>query len=85
MIDGFYIGPIRIHFYGILIMLGVLAAAWLADKEARRRNLDGEIIWDSLAYVLIGGIIKCIMPILKERLMCVHPRTVDTEDRLGHE
>jgi phosphatidylglycerol---prolipoprotein diacylglyceryl transferase len=57
MIDGFNIGPIRIHFYGILIMLGALAAAWLADLEAKRRNLNREVVWDSLAWLLIGGII----------------------------
>jgi phosphatidylglycerol---prolipoprotein diacylglyceryl transferase len=57
MIDGFNIGPLRIHFYGILIMLGVLAAAWLSTREAHRRKMDGEIIWDSLVWVLIGGIV----------------------------
>lgn len=57
MIDGFNIGPIRIHFYGILIMLGALAAAWLADLEAKRRNLNREVVWDCLAWLLIGGII----------------------------
>ncbi len=57
MIDGFNIGPIRIHFYGILIMLGALAAAWLADREARRRKQNFEVVWDCLAWLLIGGII----------------------------
>lgn len=57
MIDGFNIGPIRIHFYGILIMFGALAAAWLADLEAKRRNLNREVVWDCLAWLLIGGII----------------------------
>jgi phosphatidylglycerol:prolipoprotein diacylglycerol transferase len=57
MIDGFNIGPIRVHFYGILIMLGALAAAWLADQEAKRRNLNREVVWDCLAWLLIGGII----------------------------
>jgi phosphatidylglycerol:prolipoprotein diacylglycerol transferase len=57
MIDGFNIGPIRVHFYGIIIMLGALAAAWLSDKEARRRGLNPEVIWDCLAWLLIGGIV----------------------------
>jgi phosphatidylglycerol:prolipoprotein diacylglycerol transferase len=57
MIDGFNIGPLRIHFYGILIMLGALAAAWLSDREARRRGLNPEVIWDVFAWCLIGGII----------------------------
>jgi len=37
--------------------VGVLAAAWLADYEARRRKLSREVIWDSLAWLLIAGII----------------------------
>src|SRR5271157_1252532 len=57
MIDGFSIGPFYIHFYGILIMLGALVAAWLSTVEAKRRNLDPEVIWDMLPWLLIAGII----------------------------
>ena len=57
MPTGFNIGPIPIRFYGIIIMLGALAAAWLADREARRRGLNGDQVWDGLVWVLIGGII----------------------------
>lgn len=38
-------------------MLGVIAAAWLADIEARRRGVDRNIVWDALIWILIGGII----------------------------
>ena len=38
-------------------MLGALAAAWLAEREARRRGENGELVWDGLIWVLIGGII----------------------------
>lgn len=55
--SGFYIGPLFIHFYGILIMLGALAAAWLSTVEAKRRGQDPEVVWDALAWVLIAGII----------------------------
>jgi phosphatidylglycerol:prolipoprotein diacylglycerol transferase len=54
---GIDIGPIRIHYYGIILMLGALAGAWLASREARRRGQDSEVVWDGLVWVLIGGII----------------------------
>ena len=38
MHSGFSIGPIYIHFYGILIMLGVLAAAWLSDSRSQTQG-----------------------------------------------
>jgi len=38
-------------------MLGAVAGAFLAEREARRRGLDGELVWDILIYVLIAGII----------------------------
>jgi len=57
MPSGFEIGPLFIRFYGILIMLGAVAAAFLAEREARRRKLNPEFVWDGLVWVLIGGII----------------------------
>jgi len=57
MCPGISIGPLCIRFYGILIMLGAVAAAFLAQYEARRRKLNSELVWDALIWVLIGGII----------------------------
>src|SRR4030043_1801832 len=57
MCPGIPIGPFCIRFYGILIMLGAIAAAFLAQYEARRRKLNSELVWDGLIWVLIGGII----------------------------
>lgn len=57
MLPGFNIGPLTIHYYGIILMLGAVAGAWLADREARRRKVDPEIVWDALIWVIIGGII----------------------------
>jgi phosphatidylglycerol:prolipoprotein diacylglycerol transferase len=57
MIDGFAIGPFYIRFYGIIIMLGAVAGAWLASFEAKRRGHDPEIVWDLLIYLIIGGVI----------------------------
>ncbi len=57
MPSGFSIGPLYIRFYGIVIMLGVIAAAFLAEHEARRRKLNSDMVWDVLIWVIIGGII----------------------------
>ena len=57
MPNGFSIGPLTIRFYGVIIMLGVLAAAWLASKEAKRRGLDSDLVWDGLIWVIIAGVI----------------------------
>ncbi|HOJ00599.1 MAG TPA: prolipoprotein diacylglyceryl transferase [Anaerolineaceae bacterium] len=57
MSDGFYIGPIYIYYYGVIIMVGALAALWLAIKEAKYRKLDPEIVWDVVPWLLIVGIV----------------------------
>jgi phosphatidylglycerol:prolipoprotein diacylglycerol transferase len=38
-------------------MLGALAAAYLAEREARRRGLDSEVVWDALLWLVIAGIV----------------------------
>jgi phosphatidylglycerol---prolipoprotein diacylglyceryl transferase len=55
--DGIQIGPLYIHFYGVLIMLGAVAAAFLVSSQAKRRGLDPEQVWDMLPWLLVGGII----------------------------
>lgn len=57
MPDGFTIGPLKIYFYGIIIMVGVLVAVWIAVVEAKRRELDSEIVWDMVPWLLILGIV----------------------------
>lgn len=57
MPTGFHIGPLFIRYYGIILMLGAVAAAFLAEREAHRRKLNSEFVWDALIWVLIGGVI----------------------------
>jgi phosphatidylglycerol:prolipoprotein diacylglycerol transferase len=54
---GIQLGPIYIHYYGIILMLGAIAGGWLASREAKRRGYDPDLVWDGLIWVLIGGII----------------------------
>lgn len=55
--QGFYVGPVFIYYYGIILMLGAVAASYLAEREARRRGQNGELVWDALIWVLIAGIV----------------------------
>jgi phosphatidylglycerol---prolipoprotein diacylglyceryl transferase len=57
MPDGIHIGSFTIHFYGIIIMIGVVAGAFLAQHEANRRGQDGSQVWDLLVWVIIAGVI----------------------------
>jgi phosphatidylglycerol:prolipoprotein diacylglycerol transferase len=57
MPTGIPIGPITIHFYGILIMIGVLAATWLSARRASQYGQNPDAAWDILPYALIGGIL----------------------------
>jgi phosphatidylglycerol:prolipoprotein diacylglycerol transferase len=63
LFDGIYIFPSNgdpwrlVAYYGIIIMLGAVAGAWLAAREAKRRGHDPEIVWDLLVYLIIGGVI----------------------------
>lgn len=54
---GFNIGPLFVRYYGIILMFGAVAAAFLATYEAKRRGKDTEIVWDGLTWALIGGVI----------------------------
>jgi phosphatidylglycerol---prolipoprotein diacylglyceryl transferase len=47
----------HIYFYGVLIMLGVVAAAFLGQAEAKRRGINPDYIWDVLFWVVLAGII----------------------------
>ncbi len=57
MPDGISIGNFEIKFYGIIIMIGALLAAFLSAKEAKRRGIDPDFVWDMMPWLLIGGII----------------------------
>ena len=57
MPEGFDLGPLFVRFYGIILMLGAVVGAFLAQSEAKRRGYDPEVVWDLFIYLLIGGII----------------------------
>jgi phosphatidylglycerol:prolipoprotein diacylglycerol transferase len=54
---GIHFGVFTLHFYGLLIMGGVVAAAFLAQRRAKQLGQDPERIWDMLTWLLIAGVV----------------------------
>lgn len=53
----FRIGPVAVHSYGTLLMLGFVAGVLLSRREARRLGLSAELPLDLGIWVLIGGVL----------------------------
>jgi len=53
----FQLGPLSIHLYGVILMSGALAAAFLATRQAVYYKQNPEHVWDGLTWALIGGIL----------------------------
>jgi phosphatidylglycerol:prolipoprotein diacylglycerol transferase len=53
----FQIGPLAVHWYGIIIATAVLAGAVVGTLEARRRGEDAEQGWSMLLLVIITAVI----------------------------
>lgn len=53
----FRIGPLVVYWYGILIVASVVAGAFVAGIQARKRDQDPEHVWNALLICLILGII----------------------------
>jgi phosphatidylglycerol---prolipoprotein diacylglyceryl transferase len=54
---GIHLGPLYVRFYGIIIMFGVVVAAYLGSKRARKYGQDPERIWDMVTWAVIGGVL----------------------------
>ena len=53
----FEFGPLHFNMYGIMFALGFLAATFLAVKEAKKRGISKEVVYDLVFYILIGTIV----------------------------
>lgn len=53
----FELGPLIFRWYGILVATGAVLGAWLAAREAERRGIDPDHVWNALTFALILGIL----------------------------
>ena len=55
---GIHLGPwLYLRFYGLILVSGAFAGAYLAAWEAKRRGLNPDHVWDGLIWALIDGIV----------------------------
>jgi phosphatidylglycerol:prolipoprotein diacylglycerol transferase len=54
---GIHIGALYFRFYGMILMLGAVVAAYVGYRLLRRMGQDPEIVWDGLIWLLIFGVI----------------------------
>ncbi len=57
MPTGFNLGPITIHYYGIIIILGILIAMVIISREAARRDKSLDFLIDAFPWLFLGGVI----------------------------
>jgi len=48
---------ISIHWYGVLMAVGVFAAGWVTAVGVQRRGEDPDYVWDGLIWAIPAGII----------------------------
>ncbi|MEY3360315.1 MAG: hypothetical protein RL531_34 [Actinomycetota bacterium] len=51
------IGPLPLHLYGLIIAVGVLVAAWLAERRWVRRGHDGDAFSSLVLWMVLGGVV----------------------------
>ena len=51
------LGIIKIYWYSILVLIGIIAACFIIYRESRKNNLKKEDLIDLMFYVIIFGIV----------------------------
>jgi len=71
----FSIGSFEVRWYGVMIVVAVIAAIGISLLEARRKNFSQDAIWDIGLWMVIGGIIgaRLLHVIDKWDYYIVHP------------
>ncbi|WP_408956407.1 prolipoprotein diacylglyceryl transferase [Natroniella sp. ANB-PHB2] len=52
-----HLGPFSVHLFGVFIALGMLAGIYVVQKEAKRKGLDVDLVFNLALLGMIAGII----------------------------
>jgi phosphatidylglycerol:prolipoprotein diacylglycerol transferase len=52
-----HLGPFAISWYGLAVAAGILVGGWLTTREAQRRGLSADSVWDAMTWIIVGGLI----------------------------
>lgn len=53
----FHLGPIEVHWYGVIIATGVILAVYLAVREGNKRGINADDIYDMILWALPAALI----------------------------
>ncbi len=56
-VNSFYLGPLQIHFYGVLIAIGVALAFVVARRRFEAMGGDGDVLERILIWTVIAGFV----------------------------
>ena len=56
----FALGPLEVHWYGIMYAIGLAATYLVVEREAVRRGLDTGLLVNG--FIIIGGQLICMAP-----------------------
>jgi phosphatidylglycerol---prolipoprotein diacylglyceryl transferase len=52
-----HVGPLNIHYYALILLTGMMVAAWMTARRAREQGYDPEHVWNGLFWAIIPGLI----------------------------
>lgn len=53
----FQLGPIRVYSFGVMVMLGFVAAAWWATRSGSRRGISTEAVLDVAIFIFVPAMV----------------------------
>ena len=53
----FSLGHFMVRWYGVIVVTAIGAGVWLAAREAERKGFKKDAIYDSVVWVVIGGLL----------------------------
>jgi prolipoprotein diacylglyceryl transferase len=51
------LGPIQLHAYGVMLLLGIVAATWLTGLRWTRRGGDWDLVYRVAMWGVLGGVV----------------------------